>query len=271
MEQMKLKTPDIRKTECVTILTLQQKLKLMTEITFVVIGGNLLSLTLAIFVYTLLAPSYGESLKAMAAFAAIVTATLPILAVNYRCRIVPKYGMAAFYSIVCASASVFFFWAAAEHGTTKLLYGAGIALCIYLVTAYIGIRWKFRLIVNVNSKSLAGAIYFVAIFIVLGEFMVDMLILQQPTSMIFTHSCLVFLFALANIMEYHNIMLELEKGNTKKNFKMLKLSVMPSLFINLLGLNVWVNVFKIIYKYIFMDGFETQAFSLRKIYHELSK
>ena len=75
----------------------------------------------------------------------------------------------------------------------------GIALCIYLVTAYIGIRWKFRLIVNVNSKSLAGAIYFVAIFIVLGEFMVDMLILQQPTSMIFTHSCLVFLFALANI------------------------------------------------------------------------
>ena len=179
--------------------------------------------------------------------------------------------MAAFYSIVCASASVFFFWAAAEHGTTKLLYGAGIALCIYFVTAYIGIRWKFRLIVNVNSKSLAGAIYFVAIFIVLGEFMVDMLILQQPTSMIFTHSCLVFLFALANIMEYHNIMLELEKGNTKKNFKMLKLSVMPSLFINLLGLNVWVNVFKIIYKYIFMDGFETQAFSLRKIYHELSK
>lgn len=158
MEQMKLKTPDIRKTECVTILTLQQKLKLMTEITFGVIGGNLLSLTLAIFVYTLLAPSYGESLKAMAAFAAIVTATLPILAVNYRCRIVPKYGMAAFYSIVCASASVFFFWAAAEHGTTKLLYGAGIALCIYLVTAYIGIRWKFRLIVNVNSKSLAGAI-----------------------------------------------------------------------------------------------------------------
>lgn len=109
MEQMKLKTPDIRKTECVTILTLQQKLKLMTEITFGVIGGNLLSLTLAIFVYTLLAPSYGESLKAMAAFAAIVTATLPILAVNYRCRIVPKYGMAAFYSIVCASASVFFF------------------------------------------------------------------------------------------------------------------------------------------------------------------
>lgn len=66
--------------------------------------------------------------------------------------------------------------------------------------------------------------------------MVDMLILQQPTSMIFTHSCLVFLFALANIMEYHNIMLELEKGNTEKNFKMLKLSVMPSLFINLLGL-----------------------------------
>lgn len=109
MEQMKLKTPDIRKTECVTILTLQQKLKLMTEITFGVIGGNLLSLTLAIFVYTLLAPSYGDPQNAMAAFAAIVTATLPILAVNYRCRIVPKYGMAAFYSIVCASASDFLF------------------------------------------------------------------------------------------------------------------------------------------------------------------